>query len=91
MFQLVNFEVGLSPSKKLFNLLQLKPFKDDEKCFLFQLKSSSCSQDISVFVLAFWSCKKQLDWKNKFNFKIYHVPTWLINNYNTHTAQYLTK
>ena len=27
-----------------------QPFKNDEKCFLFHLKSSYRSQDISVFV-----------------------------------------
>ena len=35
-----------------------KPFKNDEKCFLFYLKSSFRSQDISVFVINFWSCIK---------------------------------
>ena len=29
--------------------------------------------------------------KNKINFKIFDVTTWLTNNYNTHIAQYLTK
>ena len=32
--------------KKLFYFLQWKPFKNDEKCFLFHLKSCSHSQDI---------------------------------------------
>ena len=42
-------------------------------------------------VLTFWSCReKQLDYKDEVNFKIYDVTTWLINNYNTHIAQYLT-
>ena len=36
-----------SPSKKiLFYLLQSYPFKNDEKCFLFHLKSSFRSQGI---------------------------------------------
>ena len=35
-----------------------KPFKNDEKCFLFHLRSSFLSQDILVFVLTFWSRKK---------------------------------
>ena len=43
----VGIKVGLSPSKKnLFYLLQWKPFKNGEKCFLFRFKSSFCSQDI---------------------------------------------
>ena len=42
--QLLN--VGLSPSKKLFYLLQWKPFKNDENCFIFRLKSFFRSHDI---------------------------------------------
>ena len=41
------FKVGLSPPKQnSFYLLQWKPFKNDEKCFLFHLKNSFRSQDI---------------------------------------------
>ena len=39
-------------------LLDSKPFKNDDKCFLFQLKSLFRSQDILVFVTTFWSCRK---------------------------------
>ena len=35
--------------------------------------------------------QKWLDEKDKLNFKIYDVTTWLTNNYNAHIAQYLTK
>ena len=35
-----------------------KPFKNDEKCFLFYLKTSFCAQEIKIFVLTFWSCRK---------------------------------
>ena len=35
-----------------------KAFKNDEKCFLFHLKSSFPSQDIWVFVTIFWSYGK---------------------------------
>ena len=42
-------------SKKLCYLLYWKPFKDDEICFLFHLKSSFRSQH---FVMTFWSCRK---------------------------------
>ena len=53
------FKVGLPPSKKIhLYLLQLKPFKNDEKCFLFHLKSSSRSLDIQIFVLTFWLCRR---------------------------------
>ena len=52
------FKVGLSLSKKnYFYLLQWKPFKNNEKRFLFHLKSSFHSQDIWIFVLTFWSCR----------------------------------
>ena len=34
--------------KKNFHLLQWQPFKNDEKCFLFYLKSSFRSQDIGI-------------------------------------------
>ena len=42
------FKVGLTPSKKKFcYLFNLNPFEIDEKCFLFHLKISFLSQDIS--------------------------------------------
>ena len=44
--------------KKLVLLLQRKPFKKDEKCFLFHIKSFFRSQDIQIFVLTFWSFRK---------------------------------
>ena len=58
-FFLFHLKVRLSPSKKVFYyLLQRKPFKNDEKCFLFHLKSSFHSQDILIFLLTFFSCRK---------------------------------
>ena len=75
-------------SEKIFG--NWKPFKNDEKCFLFHLKSSFRSQDILIFVLSFWSCRKAA-WEDKPNFEIYDVTTWSANNYNTHIAQYFTK
>ena len=44
--------------KKLIYLLQWKPFKNNQKCFLFHLKSSPRFQDIYIFVLTFWPCRK---------------------------------
>ena len=39
--------IKVGPFKKtLFDLLRWKPFKNDEKCFLFPLESSFRSQDI---------------------------------------------
>ena len=43
----IHIKVGLSPSKKIYVIyFNGKPFKNDEKCFLFHRKSSFCSQDI---------------------------------------------
>ena len=53
------FKSRLLPSKKVsFYLLPWKPFKDDEKCFLFHIKSSFRSQDILTFVLKFRSYRR---------------------------------
>ena len=48
---------GLSPSKKYY-FLYWKSFTTNGKCFLFYLKSSFHSEDISVFVTTFWSCRE---------------------------------
>ena len=61
IFQIYNSVTLKSNShlqKKLSYLLYRKSFENDEKCFLFHLKSSFCSQDIYVFVTTFWSCRK---------------------------------
>ena len=56
----LSIKVGLShPKKILCYLLHWKPLKNHEKCFLFHLKSSFRFQDISVFVMTFWSCRKK--------------------------------
>ena len=39
-------------------MLDRKPFKNNEKCFLFYLENSFRSQDIKVVVTTFWSCTK---------------------------------
>ena len=41
-------------------LLDWKPFKNDEKCLLFHLKSSFRSQVILVFLATFLSCRKMV-------------------------------
>ena len=52
-------KVALSPSKKICVIcLTESPLKMIKKCHLFHLKSSFRSQDISVFVTTFWSCRK---------------------------------
>ena len=37
---------------------QMKTFYNDEKCFLFHVKSSSRSWDINIFVMVFLLCRK---------------------------------
>ena len=59
--------------------------------FYFILEALSVFSRYLVFVLTFWSVEKQLDHKDKTDFKIYDVTTWLTCNYNTYIAQYLTK
>ena len=51
----LEFKVGLSPSKKnLCYLLDWKPFKSDEKCFLFFLNPLSDMFSIPSWYLFFW-------------------------------------
>ena len=45
---------------------ELAKKKKDEKCIPFHLKSSFRSQDIKVFVLTFWSCRKTVMQKIRF-------------------------
>ena len=52
----MSFKVGLSPSQKKYVICFIEsPFYNDEKCFLFHLKSFFRSQ---VFVMTVWSCRK---------------------------------
>ena len=55
-----------------------------EKAFYFILK---------IFKFLPWLSGdvENLEWKDKINFKVFDVTTLLINNSNTHIAQYLTK
>ena len=46
--------------QNFFYLLQWKPLKNADKCFLFRLKFPFSSQDISIFVLTFWSHRKNV-------------------------------
>ena len=57
--QYETFKVGLSPSKKNFFIcFNDSPMKIIKNVFLFHIKSSFRSQDISVFVLIFSACRK---------------------------------
>ena len=84
---------SVSPSKKgLFYLLPWKPFKNDEKCFLFHFffkKSSFRSSNIKILVSTFlimW--ENGLIRKLMFHFKTYDATTWNANNYNRHIPQH---
>ena len=59
--------------------------------FYFMSKALFCCHDIYVFVLTFGCVVKQDDKKDKVNFKFYSVTAWLLNNCNTHIAQYLER
>ena len=50
----IPLKVGLSPSKKICVLLDWKSFENDEKCFLFHLKSSFLSQDFFLILFSLW-------------------------------------
>ena len=52
--QVTGYWVGFKTKKE--NLCHRKPFKNDEKYFLFHLKNSFRSQDI--FALTFWLYRK---------------------------------
>ena len=63
-------KLGFHLLKNSFYLLQWRLYKKDEKCFLFDLKSSCRSQDVYIFVMTFWSCRKNvLIWKIRLNSK----------------------
>ena len=82
--QFLTANLGLSPSKRIFYLLQWKPYKNNEKYFLFHLKSSFGSQDIKIFFLTFWSCSRN-DLIRKIRLiSKFLLSQWLTNNFNTH-------
>ena len=49
---------------------------------------------VKIFKFLSWifgHVEKRFDQKDKVNFKIYDVTTWLTNSYNKYIAQYLKK
>ena len=49
---------------------------------------------LKIFKFVSWlsdHVEKRLDQKDKVNFRIYEVISWLINNCNTHVVRYLKK
>ena len=65
---------------KLWKILFISP----QKIFLF-------SRYLKFLSWLFGHVAKLLDKKDKVNFKFYDVTAWLINNCNTHIAQYLER
>ena len=80
-------KVFLTPSKKNILFATMEALWSNEKCFLFHLKSSFRPQ---VYTFLSWVFG-HIDWKDKVNFKLYDVTTWLTNSYNARIPQYLTK
>ena len=70
----VNFQ------KILFCLLHWKPFKSKENAFYFILKALFVLQIFKCLSWHFGRAEKQLDLKDRVNFKIYHVTSSLINH-----------
>ena len=83
----------LTFQKKLCYLLDCKPFKNDEKCYLLHLKSSFRSQDIQVFFTAFWSCRKngQNSWRHNLVYKQLQYTYCPISHKVKATRQYSNK
>ena len=62
-----------------------------KNAFYFTLKALLVLKIINFLSSLFGHVRKQLDQKNKVNFKIYDVTTRLANSYSTHIDEYLTK
>ena len=62
-----------------------------KNAFYFILKALFILKLFKFLSWLFGHVEKTAWLKYKVNFKIYDATNWLTNNYNTHTAQYLTK
>ena len=56
--QIVYLKLNSHLPVKFLLFASIKSFKNDEKCFSFHLTSCFPSEDIKIFVLSFWSCRK---------------------------------
>ena len=77
--------------KKLVICFIQSSLKNDQKCFLFDLKNFSFMIFKFLSSLFVIMLKERLDQKDKVNFKIHDITTWLTNNYNTYITLYLAK
>ena len=85
----VSFKGTLSGLPQLLAIeSSLKKMKN---AFYFTSKTLFLLKIFKFLFLLFGLVAKRLDKKDKVNFKFYDVTTWLTNNCNTHTAQYLEK
>ena len=62
-----------------------------KNAFYFMLKALFILKIFKILSCLFIYVEKRLDKKDKADFNIYDVTTWLSNNDITHIAQYLTK
>ena len=62
-----------------------------KNAFYFILKVLLVLKIFKFLSWLFGHVQKWLDQKDKVNFEIYDVAAWLIDNCNTHIAQYLKK
>ena len=65
------------------------PLKMMKNGFYFTFKALFLLKIFKLFSLYFGHVEKQLDQKDKFNFNVFDVTTWLIDNCHVHTDQYL--
>ena len=82
---------ALTFQKNFFISFHKSPFKMMENGFYFTLKALFVFKIFKFLCWSFDHVEKRLDLKDKVNFEIDDVRTWLTSNYNTHSAQYPTK
>ena len=82
-------KVTLSGMKKF--LAAKSPFKMMKNAFCFILEALFVLELFKFLFGLLGHAGKWLDNKAKVNFKICDVTDWITNNYNTHTARYLSK
>ena len=75
-------------SQRLCYFVQWERFKKD---FLFNLKALLVFKIFAFLFLVFSYAEKAAWLEHKVSFKIYDFAIWLTNNYNTLTAEYITK
>ena len=83
------FKVELSPSKKICLICFME--SSLKMLFISSQKLFSFSRYLSFYHDFLVMQKKRLDQKDKVNFKIHDVTTWLTNNCNAHISQYFKR